>query len=72
MVFFMNPLFFFSDVFKLDSEYQANEERYKELRSEILDTDSEDSGSEGSSSGTEEDSDEEDEGNNHKSKLLSR
>ncbi|CAH1391607.1 unnamed protein product [Nezara viridula] len=49
------------NVFKLDSEYQANEERYKELRSEILDTDSEDSGSEGSSTEAEEDSDSEDE-----------
>ncbi|XP_014280762.2 pre-mRNA-splicing factor CWC22 homolog [Halyomorpha halys] len=49
------------NVFKLDSEYQANEERYKELRSEILDTDSEDSGPEASSSEGEEDSDEEDE-----------
>lgn len=49
------------NVFKLDAEYQVNEERYKELRSEILDTDSEESGSEESSSedGEAEGSDEE-------------
>ncbi|XP_062580722.1 pre-mRNA-splicing factor CWC22 homolog [Saccostrea cucullata] len=46
------------NVFKFDPEYEANEEKYKELKKEILDEGSSDEES-GSGSGSESDSDEE-------------
>ena len=50
----------FLDIFKVDPTYLENEEKYKEIKAEILGEDSE----EESGSGSEEDEDEdEDEGN---------
>jgi len=46
--------FFFLDVYKFDPDFEANEERYKSLRTEILGSDNEDE------SGSEADGDDED------------
>uniref|UniRef100_T1IGH0 MI domain-containing protein n=2 Tax=Rhodnius prolixus TaxID=13249 RepID=T1IGH0_RHOPR len=54
------------NVFKMDDLYEANEEKYKELRNEILDTDNEDSGSENDSSGDEDEEDSEADDNEEK------
>jgi pre-mRNA-splicing factor CWC22 len=52
-----------SDVFKFDSEYEVNEEKYSSLRKEILD---EGSSSSESGSGLEEEDSEEESGNGEK------
>ena len=54
----MLSLLLYPDVFKADPEFLENEEKYKAIRKEILDEDSEDSGSGGESGSSEEDSDE--------------
>lgn len=48
-----------ADVFKFDSQYLENEERYKSIKAEILGEDSDDE----SGSGSDEDDSEEEEGN---------
>lgn len=57
---------FFSDVFKFDPEYLANEQKYKDLSHEILDSDSDgdndDGDDEDDDGDSEEDSDEENSG----------
>jgi pre-mRNA-splicing factor CWC22 len=62
-------MFFFniSDVFKFDSEYETNEEKYSSLRKEILD---EGSSSSENGSGLEEEDDSEEESENGENKLI--
>ncbi len=52
---------FFADVFKMDPDYLENEEKYKAIKKEILDEDSDDSDSdeESGEATSSEDSDEE-------------
>lgn len=58
----------FLDVYKFDPDFEANEERYKSLRAEILGSDSEDeSGSEdGDDDNDDDDDDEDDDGDEEK------
>jgi pre-mRNA-splicing factor CWC22 len=50
-VFFANSYEPISDVFKFDAEYETNEEKYAQLRKELLD-ESDGSGSDGDESGS--------------------
>jgi pre-mRNA-splicing factor CWC22 len=55
--------FVLADVFKFDPEFEANEEKYAQLRKELLDEDTDDGDSEESGSGSgSEDSEESDKG----------
>ena len=42
-------MYFYSDIFKYDENYEENEEKYKEIRKTILGESSEDESSSGSS-----------------------
>jgi len=64
IIFYLN-IFVFLDVYKFDTDFESNEERYKSLRAEILGSDNEDdSGSEndGDDDDDDDDDDEEDDG----------
>lgn len=48
------------DIFKADPEFLANEEKYKEIKTELMGSDSDDSDGSGDGSGSDADSDSDD------------
>lgn len=62
---------FVLDVYKFDPDFEANEERYKSLRAEILGSDNEDeSGSEDDNDDSDDEDDDEEDGGEEKGKIL--
>lgn len=54
----LHNLFYLSDVFKYDPEYLSNEQKYKDLSHEILNSDSDDDDNDGDGDDDDDDSDE--------------